>query len=62
MLATYVEALRQSLLWARALQENDTFGTLEQAILRLGFAEYLQQMASHRSDAHFCFQPVQLAT
>lgn len=44
-LATYVEALRQSLLWARALQQNDTFGALEQAILRLGFAEYMQQMA-----------------
>jgi (2S)-methylsuccinyl-CoA dehydrogenase len=44
-LATYVEALRQTLLWGRALQESDTFGALEQAILRLGFAEYLQQMA-----------------
>ena len=43
--ATYVEALRQTLLWARALQESGSFAALEQAILRLGFAEYLQQMA-----------------
>ena len=42
--ATYVEALRQALLWARTLQECGGFGAVEQAILRLGFAEYLQQM------------------
>ena len=43
--ATYVEALRQTLRWATALQDGGALSALEQAILRLGFAEYLQQMA-----------------
>ena len=43
--ATYVEALRQSLLWAKSLAESGGFTAVERAILRLGFAEYLQQMA-----------------
>lgn len=43
--ATYVEALRQSLAWAGRLQEAGSFSAVEDAILRLGFAEYLQQLA-----------------
>ena len=43
--ATYVEALRQTLLWARGLQASGAFGAVEQAILHLGYAEYLQQLA-----------------
>jgi (2S)-methylsuccinyl-CoA dehydrogenase len=43
--ATYVEALRQTLLWAQTLQAKSQFGAVETAILHLGFAEYLQQMA-----------------
>jgi (2S)-methylsuccinyl-CoA dehydrogenase len=43
--ATYVEALRQALLWANALQETGAFTPVEHAILHLAFAEYLQQMA-----------------
>ena len=43
--ATYVEALRQTLRWATALQDGGALSALERAILRLGFAEYLQQMA-----------------
>jgi len=43
--ATYVEALRQALHWAAALEQSGTFSPLERAILRLGFAEYLQQIA-----------------
>ena len=43
--ATYVEALRQTLLWARALQANGSLGAVERAILQLGYAEYLQQLA-----------------
>ena len=42
--ATYVEALRQSLAWATRLQDAGSFGAVESAILRLGFAEYLQQL------------------
>jgi len=44
-LATYVEALRQTLIWATALRDNGSLSAVESAILRLGFAEYLQQMA-----------------
>ena len=43
--ATYVEAPRQTLRWATALQDGGALSALERAILRLGFAEYLQQMA-----------------
>jgi (2S)-methylsuccinyl-CoA dehydrogenase len=43
--ATYVEALRQTLHWARGLQAVAAFTELEAAILRLGFAEYLMQLA-----------------
>ena len=42
--ATYVEALRRSLAWGRQLDAAGSFGPLEAAILRLGFAEYLQQL------------------
>ena len=43
--ATYVEALRQALAWARGLQAEGTLGAVELAMLRLGFAEYLGQLA-----------------
>src|ERR1700744_1496236 len=43
--ATYVEALRQALRWARDLHAAGNFGDVEAAILRLGFAEYLSQLA-----------------
>ena len=43
--ATYVEALRQTLRWAVALHDKSALSAVEAAILRLGFAEYLQQLA-----------------
>jgi (2S)-methylsuccinyl-CoA dehydrogenase len=42
--ATLVEALRQSLRWAQALDRDGSFAAAEAAILRLGFAEYLAQL------------------
>ena len=42
--ATYVEALRQTLLWARGLAARGSFGALEAGLLHLGFAEYLAQL------------------
>jgi (2S)-methylsuccinyl-CoA dehydrogenase len=42
--ATYVEALRQALRWAERLEDAAQFGAVEQAMLRLGFAEYLGQI------------------
>ena len=44
-MATYVEALRQMLRWARALKEAGHFGQTEQLILQLAYAEYLAQLA-----------------
>ena len=43
--AAYVEALRQILRWAAVLDGTARFGVVERAILRLGFAEYLGQLA-----------------
>jgi (2S)-methylsuccinyl-CoA dehydrogenase len=43
--ATYVEALRQTLGWAERLDATGRLGDVERAILRLGFAEYLGQLA-----------------
>jgi (2S)-methylsuccinyl-CoA dehydrogenase len=43
--ATYVETLRQTLHWAIRLQDSGAFSATESAIVRLGFAEYLQQLA-----------------
>ncbi|WP_424139418.1 acyl-CoA dehydrogenase family protein [Roseomonas chloroacetimidivorans] len=43
--AAYVEALRQTLRWARGLSAGDGLGWSEAAMLRLGFAEYLGQLA-----------------
>ena len=43
--ATYAEALRQALRWARALEAAGTFTDVEAAILRLAFAEYVAQLA-----------------
>ena len=43
--ATYVEALRQMARWARELERENKFGTLEQLILQCAFGEYLAQFA-----------------
>ncbi|MBU8537622.1 acyl-CoA dehydrogenase family protein [Falsiroseomonas tokyonensis] len=43
--ATYVAALRETLAWAQRLEAAGRFGVVEQAILDLGFAEYLAQLA-----------------
>ena len=43
--ATYVEALRQLLGWARRVEQDETLGAVEEAILQSGFAEYLAQLA-----------------
>ncbi len=43
-LATYVETLRQTLVWAERLEAAGRFAGLEQAILRAGFGEYLSQI------------------
>ncbi len=42
--ATYVETLRETLAWARALDQEGSFGALEQALLSVGFGEYLAQL------------------
>ena len=42
--ATYVEALRRTLIWARGLRQTDALTPVEAAMLRLGFAEYLAQL------------------
>ncbi|MBX2854639.1 MAG: acyl-CoA/acyl-ACP dehydrogenase [Rhodobacteraceae bacterium] len=42
--ATYVEALRQMLGWARRLEQQDAFGELEQLMLQVAFGEYLAQL------------------
>ena len=42
--ATYVEALRQTLRWARTLREEGRLTAVEAAMLRLGFSEYLGQL------------------
>ncbi len=44
-LATYVEALRETLNWSRNLAEAGKFGELEQLMLQAGFSEYLNQIA-----------------
>jgi (2S)-methylsuccinyl-CoA dehydrogenase len=43
-LATYVEALRQMNAWARRLDQDGTFGEVEQLILQIAFGEYLWQI------------------
>ncbi|WP_439817790.1 acyl-CoA dehydrogenase family protein [Zavarzinia sp. CC-PAN008] len=43
--ATYVEALRQLLGWARRLDDEGRLGELEALIVQAGFGEYLAQMA-----------------
>jgi (2S)-methylsuccinyl-CoA dehydrogenase len=43
--AAYVEALRQTLRWAKGLSERGAPGGSEAAMLRLGFAEYCGQLA-----------------
>ncbi|MDE0942767.1 MAG: acyl-CoA dehydrogenase family protein [Alphaproteobacteria bacterium] len=45
-LATYNEALRQSLSWAEQLQGDGKFGAFEQLLLRMGFGGYLTEMAN----------------
>ena len=43
--ATYVEALRQTLRWARELDREKRLGELERLILEAAFGEYLAQIA-----------------
>ena len=43
-MATYVECLKQLARWARRLASEGKFGTIEQLLLRAGFAEYLAQL------------------
>ena len=43
-LATYVEALRQMQNWANRLNEQGTFGEVEQLIHQIAFGEYLWQI------------------
>jgi (2S)-methylsuccinyl-CoA dehydrogenase len=43
--ATYVEALRQLLGWARRLEAAKAFGAFEAGLFTLGFGEYLTQLA-----------------
>ena len=43
-LATYVEALRQMLQWALALETEGRFGEMERLLLSAAFGEYLAQM------------------
>ncbi len=43
-LATYAEALRQTLNWARALADEGKFTELEELTVRIGFGEYLSQI------------------
>jgi (2S)-methylsuccinyl-CoA dehydrogenase len=45
-LATYGEALRQSLAWAEQLSASGRFGAMEQLLLQLGFGGYLTEMAN----------------
>jgi (2S)-methylsuccinyl-CoA dehydrogenase len=44
-LATYVEALRQMLGWARRMQGEKRFGEFERLLLTAAFGEYLAQIA-----------------
>lgn len=44
-LATYVEALRQMLRWARELERDHKLGEIERLILQAAFGEYLAQIA-----------------
>ncbi|MBT5433310.1 MAG: acyl-CoA dehydrogenase [Rhodospirillaceae bacterium] len=44
-MATYVEALRQTLGWARDLEAAGKLGELERLTLQIGFGEYLAQLA-----------------
>ena len=44
-LATYVEALRQMLGWARRLEAAQRLGEIERLILTAAFGEYLAQIA-----------------
>ncbi|PHQ71730.1 MAG: acyl-CoA dehydrogenase [Sneathiella sp.] len=44
-LATYVEALRETLNWSRRLAAESKLGELEQLMLQAGFSEYLSQIA-----------------
>ncbi|TNE40442.1 MAG: acyl-CoA dehydrogenase [Alphaproteobacteria bacterium] len=44
-LATYVEAMRETLNWSRHLKETGKLGELEELMLQAGFSEYLSQIA-----------------
>ena len=45
-IATYVEALRQMLAWARRLDDTGSFGTTEALIMRIACGEYAAQTFS----------------
>jgi len=44
-IATYVEALRQLVGWARRLADEGRYGEFEELLLKAGFAEYLAQIS-----------------
>ncbi len=44
-IATYVEALRQMVRWARALEREQRLGEIETLIVQAAFGEYLAQLA-----------------
>ena len=50
-MASYVEALRQMVRWARGLEEAKKFGEIEQLILLAAFGEYLAQLPGGSSRA-----------
>jgi (2S)-methylsuccinyl-CoA dehydrogenase len=43
-LATYVEAIRQLASYTNRMSENDTFGEIEELLVRIGAGEYLAQI------------------
>ncbi len=45
-MATYVEALRQSLAWASRLQETGQLGAMERLLLQLVFGGYLAELSN----------------
>lgn len=45
-MATYVETLRETLAWGESLRDAGRLGPVETLIIRIGFGEYLAQLAS----------------
>ncbi|MBO6826575.1 MAG: acyl-CoA/acyl-ACP dehydrogenase [Sneathiella sp.] len=44
-LVTYVETLKETLVWTRSLQSDGKLGELESLMLQAGYSEYLAQLA-----------------